>query len=152
MIWIYTVWKGRVYLASAGLGLTGWIKLFYSMDRSTHTAGIPCICIGVGWWIPFFFSPCKTGFGNFISLKVLIGGGLSIPSTSMCHFLRTFSCLDSGISKIYPGGRHLLTRYMYHQYFYRQQWYHIYPNHLLTILFLKPMVFLNDHFTILYFP
>ena len=57
--------------------------------------------------MPFFFKPCRMGLGNFISLNDFMGGGLFSPSTSMCHFLRIFSCLDSGISLIYFGGRQL---------------------------------------------
>ncbi|RMX40748.1 hypothetical protein pdam_00015949 [Pocillopora damicornis] len=45
------------------------------MSLPVRTAGMPWICIGVGCVMPFFFSVFRTARGNFISLKVLMGGG-----------------------------------------------------------------------------
>jgi hypothetical protein len=61
--------------------------------------GIPWICIGVGFSMPFFFKAVRMDLGNFISWKVLTGGGRLSPSTRMCHFLRTRSWYSGGRSR-----------------------------------------------------
>ena len=38
-------------------------------EINTYTAGKPCIWMGVGLVMPFFFSAFINGFGNFISYK-----------------------------------------------------------------------------------
>ena len=43
------------------------LNVYFALN--TYTAGNPCICIGVGAVIPFFFSALSSGFGNFISYK-----------------------------------------------------------------------------------
>ncbi len=58
--------------------------------------------------MPFFLNASKIGFGNFISLNALIGGGGSLPSTSMCNFFQILWCLFSGMDMISLGGRQLV--------------------------------------------
>jgi len=40
------------------------------LQLRTHTTGSPCIWIGVGLLMPFFFKTFKIVFGNFISCTV----------------------------------------------------------------------------------
>mmetsp|Transcript_13892 Transcript_13892/g.58836 ORF Transcript_13892/g.58836 Transcript_13892/m.58836 type:complete len:284 (-) Transcript_13892:237-1088(-) len=61
------------------------------MSRPLRITGRPWIWIGVGRAIPFRVSSSIMGLGNFISRKVLMGGGMSTPSTMMCHLSRTSS-------------------------------------------------------------
>lgn len=49
--------------------------------------------------------------GNFISLKLLRGGGMPSPSTRMWYFLRTRSCRASDIPRIYRGAFQLVREY-----------------------------------------
>eukprot|EP00967_Tisochrysis_lutea_P107756 scaffold166484_cov33-Tisochrysis_lutea.AAC.1 len=59
------------------------------MSRPERMTGRPWIWIGVGFLIPLESRWSRTGSGNRISLKLLIGGGMSSPSTNMCHLSRT---------------------------------------------------------------
>jgi hypothetical protein len=83
------------------------LPLQFSLSSITYTAGMPCICIGVGLTMPLCFKACIIVRGNFISLKYLIGGGKSSPSTSMWCFFLNSSCLCFGLLKMYLGGVHL---------------------------------------------
>lgn len=84
-----------------------WVDISIDAHLSTYTVGSPCIWMGVGVTIPFFFRPESMAFGNFISLKVLMGGGSSSPSTNMCRVFLTFSWYASDNFRIQRGGRHL---------------------------------------------
>ena len=84
-----------------------WVDISVDAHLPTYTVGSPCIWIGVGVTIPFFFRPESMAFGNFISLKVLMGGGSSSPSTKICRVFLTFSWYASDNFRIQRGGRHL---------------------------------------------
>mmetsp|Transcript_9686 Transcript_9686/g.40615 ORF Transcript_9686/g.40615 Transcript_9686/m.40615 type:complete len:404 (+) Transcript_9686:998-2209(+) len=73
-------------------------------SRPLRMAGKPWIWIGVGRVIPLRFSSSMMGFGNFISLNVLIGAGTSTPSTMMCHWSRNSSFCASVNARMCVGG------------------------------------------------
>mmetsp|Transcript_29458 Transcript_29458/g.95030 ORF Transcript_29458/g.95030 Transcript_29458/m.95030 type:complete len:250 (+) Transcript_29458:1067-1816(+) len=81
------------------------VKAMPIMSRPERMTGSPWIWIGVGFLIPLACKWSKTGWGKRISWKVLIGGGISSPSTRMCHLSRTACRSFSLISRMWRGGR-----------------------------------------------
>ena len=71
-----------------------------SHARDVHT----CIWIGVGFFMPLFFSSSRIHLGSFKSSKAVTGGGKSVPSTMMWNLclIASFSCSDSFL--IFAGG------------------------------------------------
>lgn len=78
-------------------------------SRPASTVGMPCTWMGVGFLMPFLSSPCRMGFGNFISLKERIGAGISSPSTRMRSLSRISSSLACGRAVMWRGGRQLVS-------------------------------------------
>ena len=75
-------------------------------SRPERITGKPWIWIGVGRVIPLRLSSFRIGAGNFISLNVLMGGGMSTPSTMMCHFSRSSSHCSFDNARMCAGGFH----------------------------------------------
>ena len=49
-----------------------------------------------------------TGSGKRISRKDLMGGGMSSPSTRMCHLSRVSWCCTSSSARMCGGGRQVV--------------------------------------------
>lgn len=81
------------------------------ISRPLRTAGRPCICMGVGLLMLREWSKSINGVGNRISIKVLIGGGTSMPSTSIRNFSRIAFDFSSVCSRMKVGAVHLHTRH-----------------------------------------
>mmetsp|Transcript_5595 Transcript_5595/g.16319 ORF Transcript_5595/g.16319 Transcript_5595/m.16319 type:complete len:246 (+) Transcript_5595:1160-1897(+) len=79
-------------------------------SRPERTAGRPWIWMGVGLRMPLALRWSRMGWGSRMSRKLLMGGGMSSPSTSICHLLRTSCCSSSDRSRISGGGRHPVCR------------------------------------------
>uniref|UniRef100_A0A7C9DWJ6 Uncharacterized protein n=1 Tax=Opuntia streptacantha TaxID=393608 RepID=A0A7C9DWJ6_OPUST len=80
------------------------------MSLPDKMTGSPCTWIGVGWTMPFSFNSRRMGSGNLMSLKFLIGGGASSPSTIICHCFRIASHCFLDILLIDNGGFHPVQR------------------------------------------
>mmetsp|Transcript_17671 Transcript_17671/g.43698 ORF Transcript_17671/g.43698 Transcript_17671/m.43698 type:complete len:222 (+) Transcript_17671:568-1233(+) len=82
------------------------VKAMPMMSRPDRMTGRPWIWMGVGLLMPFFVSWFRMGSGNFISLNVRMGGGISVPSTMMCHLSRTSTHSSSVMLRMCMGGFH----------------------------------------------
>mmetsp|Transcript_66486 Transcript_66486/g.203464 ORF Transcript_66486/g.203464 Transcript_66486/m.203464 type:complete len:232 (+) Transcript_66486:1146-1841(+) len=82
------------------------VKAMPIMSRPFRTAGIPCIWICVGRWIPLAFKPSRMPRGSRMSSKRFTGAGMSSPLTSMKNFSRIVVRSSSGMSRYRLTGRH----------------------------------------------
>lgn len=65
------------------------------MSLPDRTVGIPWNWVGVRQRMPFLFRPHRMATGNFISLKLLMGGGTASPATMVWYFFCMCSCCSS---------------------------------------------------------
>ena len=73
------------------------------MSRPESSTGSPCIWIGVGRVMPLPLRWVMIALWYFIPAKLVIGGATSSPSTSMCHFDRSWSESSSSRARAYLG-------------------------------------------------
>lgn len=81
----------------------------------SYTVGIPWTWIGVGFFMCLTSKPARMPLWSFMSLNDRNGGGISTPSTKILNSFLNFSCLLSGIPKIYRGGFQLQSYSNYFQ-------------------------------------
>mmetsp|Transcript_3020 Transcript_3020/g.6843 ORF Transcript_3020/g.6843 Transcript_3020/m.6843 type:complete len:288 (-) Transcript_3020:272-1135(-) len=81
------------------------VKAMPIMSLPASTAGKPWIWMGVGFLMPFSCRVRRIGSGKRMSLNDLIGGGMSSPSTRMCHLSRIPWHSSSLILRMCEGGR-----------------------------------------------
>mmetsp|Transcript_17986 Transcript_17986/g.59058 ORF Transcript_17986/g.59058 Transcript_17986/m.59058 type:complete len:316 (-) Transcript_17986:871-1818(-) len=80
------------------------VKAIPIISLPLRATGRPWTWMGVGRSMPLALSRSRVGFGNLMSLKSLIGGGTSSPSTMMCHFFLSLSLSSSVVSRRCLGG------------------------------------------------
>ena len=82
------------------------VKAMPTMSLPESATVSPCICMGVGRVTFFFVNASSMGGGKAMSLKDRMGGGISSPSTSICHFCRILFHSSSPSLKILRGHLH----------------------------------------------
>mmetsp|Transcript_30672 Transcript_30672/g.62610 ORF Transcript_30672/g.62610 Transcript_30672/m.62610 type:complete len:208 (+) Transcript_30672:1055-1678(+) len=86
------------------------VKAMPTMSLPERATVSPCIWMGVGRLTFFFWRARSTGGGKAMSLKLRMGGGMSSPSTSMCHFCRILSHSSSPWRRMDLGQRQEVGR------------------------------------------
>ena len=86
------------------------VKAMPTMSLPARATGRPCIWMGVGRRMFFAASASRMGAGNFMSRKDWMGGGMSSPSTRMCHLSLTASHAPSPWASSFRGHLQLVRK------------------------------------------